>query len=102
VRVIKGVPLAVFLKLVARAAGADPLQFRIAVGGQTSYASFAQIRLLNAENRPIFEGYTDRYGRVNVPIAPGRYRAVVITSGQTRTKVIDLTGAKGLRLVTLE
>jgi hypothetical protein len=90
------------LALIADAAEADQLQFKIAVGGDNSYASFAEVRLLTEQNQQVFRGYTDRYGRINVPIGPGRYRAVVVISGQTKTKIVVLTGASRLRLVTLE
>jgi hypothetical protein len=102
VTAMKGVLLAAPFLLAASAAGADQLQFKIDVGGGTSYAAFAQVRVLNDENRQVFGGYADRYGRVNVPIPPGRYRAVVVTHGQTKMKSIELTGARGLRLVTLD
>jgi len=88
--------------LVARAADADQLQFRIAVSGGDTYASLAEVRLTDAQNHQVFRGYTDRYGRINVPIPPGKYRAAVNASGQTKTKPIDLTGGAKLRVITLE
>jgi hypothetical protein len=88
--------------LVGYVAEADQLQFRIAIEGGNSYASFAKVRLLDAQDQQVFRGYTDRYGRTAVSIRPGRYRAIVVTSGRTRAKMIELTGASRLRLVTLE
>ena len=94
--------MALAFLLAARAADADQLQFKIAVSGGTSYASLAEVRLTDAQNHQVFRGYTDRYGRINVPVPPGKYRAVVNASGQTKTKTIELTGAAKLRVVTLE
>jgi hypothetical protein len=88
--------------LGARAADADQLQFKIAVSGGESYASLAEVRLTDAQNHQVFRGYTDRYGRIHVPVPPGKYRVVVNASGQTRTKMIDLTGAAKLRIIMLE
>ena len=94
--------VALALLLAARVADADQLQFRIAVSGGDTYASLAEVRLTDAQNHQVFRGYTDRYGRINVPIPPGKYRAAVNASGQTKTKTIDLTGAAKLRVITLE
>jgi len=94
--------LALASLLGARAADADQLQFRIAVSGGASYASLAEVRLTDAQNHQVFRGYTDRYGRINVPVPPGKYRAVVNASGQTKTKTIELTGAAKLRVITVE
>jgi len=86
----------------ARAAAADQLQFRVAVSGGDSYASLAEVRLTDAQDHQVFHGYTDRFGRINVPLPPGKYRAVVSVSGQKKTKTIDFTGGAKLRVVTLE
>jgi hypothetical protein len=94
--------LALAVVLSARAAGADQLQFRIAVSGGESYASLAEVRLTDAQNHQVFRGYTDRFGRINVPVPPGKYRAIVNASGQTKTRAIELTGVAKLRVVTLE
>jgi len=94
--------MALAFLLGARAADADQLQFRIAVSGGVTYASLAEVRVTDAQNHQVFRGYTDRYGRINVPIPPGKYRAAVNASGQTKTKPIDLTGGAKLRVITLE
>lgn len=88
--------------LVPAGAGADPLQFKIAVGGGTSYASFAEVRLMNTRDRQVFRGFTDRYGRINAAIPAGQYRAIVVTSGESKERMIRLRGAKTLQVVTLE
>jgi len=94
--------VALVFVLGASAARADQLQFKIAVSGGASYASFAEVQLIDAQHRQAFRGYTDRFGRINVPLSPGKYQAVVITSGQKKTKMVELTGASKLRLVMLE
>lgn len=88
--------------LVPAGAGADVLQFKIAVGGGTSYASFAEVRLMNTQDRQVFRGFTDRYGRINAAIPAGQYRAIVVTSGESKERMIQLRGTKKLQVVTLD
>lgn len=88
--------------LMPDGAGADFLQFKIVVGDGTSYASFAEVRLLNTQNQQVFRGYADRYGRVNAAVSAGRYRAIVGKSGETKEKVIQLRGSKTLQVITLD
>ena len=88
--------------LVPAGAGADPLQFKIAVSDGTSYASFAEVKLLNTQNQQVFRGSTDRYGRINAAIPAGQYRAIVVTSGESKEKMIRLRGTKKLQVVTLD
>ena len=92
--------MAIFLSLV-NVAEADQLQFRIQVNGGATDASFANVRLLNAQNVEQFKGDADRYGRIEARIAPGNYRAVVSVRGQTKTGTVNLTGGGNLQIVTL-
>lgn len=86
---------------LANVAEADQLQFKIQVDGGTTYASFANVRLLDAQNLEKFRGDADRYGRIETNIAPGNYRAIVVVRGQTKTTNVSLTGGSNLRAVTL-
>jgi hypothetical protein len=57
---------------------------------------------MNTQNQQVFRGYTDRYGRVNAAIRAGQYRAIVVTSGESKERMIRLRGTKTLQVVTLE
>jgi hypothetical protein len=89
------------LLAVAPVAHADQMQFKIQGDGGTTYASFANIRLLDAQNKQQFAGDTDRYGRINANVAPGNYRAIVNMYGKTKAVHVRLTGANNLQVITL-
>jgi hypothetical protein len=86
---------------LSNVAGADQLQFRIQINSGMTYASFANVRLLNAQNVEQFRGDADRYGRIEANVAPGDYRALVVVRGQTKSKSVRLTGTSNLQVVTL-
>jgi len=86
---------------LASTADADQVQFKILVNGRATYASFANVQVLNPRNIEQFRGDTDRYGRIRLDIPPGDYRAVVAVRGTTKTANLKLTGETKLRVVVL-
>jgi hypothetical protein len=89
------------LVFFANVADADQLQFKIRISDGTTYASFANVRLIDGKNVEQFRGDTDRYGRIEANIAQGNYRAVVVVRGQTKATSVNLRGGRNLQVVTL-
>lgn len=94
-------PLTALLAAISLPVTADPLQFSVRVPGGTSYASYARVQLFNAQNKLVFQGDTDRFGRINAALPRGSYRAVLNAAGQARTVQLSLTGGNNLHPVVV-
>ena len=98
---MKNLCLALATILIADVALADQFQFSIGSGSNGTYASYASVRILTSDNREVFKGFADRFGRVAIAVPPGQYQAVVVTQGREMRAPVRLTGANGLKPITL-
>ena len=98
---MKNICIAVALMFAANVALADQFQFSIGSGSSGAYASYAGVRILTSDNKEVFKGFTDRFGRVSIAVPPGQYQAVVVMQGKEMKTPLRLTGASGLRPIAL-
>jgi hypothetical protein len=101
---MKNICIALASMFAATAANADQFQFTIGSGNSASYASYATVRVLTANNKEIFRGFADRYGRVSIVVPPGQPQEVVVIvvmQGREMRTPLRLTGASGLRPIIL-
>jgi hypothetical protein len=101
---MKNICIALVLMFAANAALADQFQFTIGSGTNASYASYANVRVLNSANKEIFKGFADRYGRISIVVPPGQPQQVVVIvvmQGKEMMTPLRLTGASGLRPINL-
>lgn len=99
---MRNVLAAVMIAVLAAAAHADPVQFVIQQqDGQRYYAAIVPVMVLQG-NRWTRFGYTDRFGRINLNLPPGRYEFAVQARDRDFRINLQLTGASGLRGVLLQ
>ena len=98
---MKKLCLALAIMLTANVALADQFQFSIGSGSTGTYAAYASVRIITSDNREVFKGFADRFGRVSIGVPPGQYQAVVVMQGREMRAPLRLTGASGLKPITL-
>ena len=79
-------------------ARADQLQIKQAMNGMVASASYARVEIRKGDAK-VFEGRTDKYGRLTVALPQGDYQATVTAGSTTQKAEVRITGEKGLKQV---
>lgn len=70
-------------------AWADNFQITYAQGKARYSAGYTSVKVFNTQNRLVFNGATDRYGRIIITLPIGSYRVEVsLKSGTVRRNVV--------------
>ena len=80
----------------------DPLQIVLKHGPEVFYVAYSSVRIVDAHGNALFEGVTDKYGRVRIDLPSGVYRAEVSYRDKIWAFEITLDGAQQLRTVDLQ
>jgi hypothetical protein len=90
-----------FLLLFATQAFADFFQFVYKDGGSEWYVTVSQILVYDSNNRKLFSGNTDRFGRIQVVLAKGTYRCVILYNKKSFTINITIDQSTKLKKITV-
>ena len=82
-------------------AHADKFQFRQRSNGDTYYTSYATVRVRRG-NAILFNGRTDKYGRITISLPSGQYDVEVGSSRGLATLHLTLDGQIQLKTVDLK
>jgi len=95
--------LVLFLLTFVGMAQADQFQSLYWDGYETYYVSYSNVRVYNANNEWIFNGYTDQYGRIVINLPNGNYDNSRIWYREKWWKVrLVIDGSKELKRIYLQ
>lgn len=90
-----------WLMALALALWCDPFQLVYRTGPDVFYVAYSRVTVLGAHGDTVFAGTTDRYGRIQIGLPTGTYRAEVSYRGNRRAFQIAINGTRELRIVEI-
>ncbi len=90
--------IGLFLLLLAGAASADRLEilYRDA-DGDTFRVAYASVTVRDSGGKIVFEGSTDKYGRIELDIRNGRYDATVVYRQKDWSLSLSIDGSNAVK-----
>jgi len=82
-------------------AHADQFQFLYWNGQKTYYVSYSNVRVYNANNEWIFNGYTDQYGGITINLSNGNYNCYVYYREKWWYVRLGIDGRRELKTIYL-
>ena|SRR2546429_5510038 len=79
----------------------DLFQLVQRTGAETFYVGYSPVTVRDAQGRTVFEGSTDKYGRIRIDLPKGSYRAEVLYRDQRWTLTLTAEGTHQLKTLTL-
>jgi uncharacterized protein YqiB (DUF1249 family) len=90
-----------FLILFASQAFADFFQFVYKEGKNEWYVSVSTVIVYDNNNKKLFSGNTDRYGRLKISLAKGTYRCVITYNQKTYTTNLTIDQSNNLKKIAV-
>lgn len=94
--------MSLFLLTFISIAHADHFQFLYSSGDATYYVSYSNIRAFDANNKWVFNGYTDYYGRIIINLSNGYYTGRVYYLNRWWNVWLVIDGSKELKRIYLQ
>jgi len=87
--------------LLGPSIGRDPFQLVQRSGAETFYVGYSPVTVLDSNGHTVFQGSTDKYGRIRIDLPKGSYRADVMYRDQRWTLTLKVDGSQQLKTLTL-
>lgn len=96
------ITLGLALLLIASTALADNFQIAFSEGNSNSYVAYSAVRLYDGNNRQIFSGSTDKYGRIIIGnVNNGSYRIEITFRNKTCKKNIAIDHSTNFKIINI-
>jgi len=89
------------LIIIVNIAYADQFQIKYRSESDVFYVAYSAVRIIN-ENEVIFEGFTDKYGRITINLPHEEYDGEVFYREQWRSISLNIDGSEYLKVIYLD
>lgn len=94
--------LTIFLLIIiVNIAYADQFQIKYRSESDKFYVAYSSVRIIH-ENEMIFEGYTDKYGRITINLPHREYDGEVFYREQWRSISLNIDGSEYLKVIYVD
>lgn len=94
--------LTIFLLIIiVNIAYADQFQIKYRSESDEFYVAYSSVRIID-ENEVIFEGYTDKYGRITINLPHREYDGEVFYREQCRSISLNIDGSEYLKVIYVD
>lgn len=96
----KIIKIVLLLMFVVNVAYADKFQIKYRSGDDWFYVAYSSVKIVD-EERTIFEGFTDKYGRITINLPNKNYNGEVFYRREWRRIRLNIDGSEKLKVIFL-
>lgn len=97
----KIIKIVLLLMFIVNVAYADKFQIKYRSGDDWFYVAYSSVRIDDGE-RTIFEGFTDKYGRITINLPHREYNGEVFYRREWRRIRLNIDGSERLKVIYLD
>jgi len=96
----KIIKIALLLMFIVNVAYADKFQIKYRSGDDWFYVAYSSVRIVEVDST-IFEGFTDKYGRITINLPHREYNGEVFYRREWRRVRLNIDGSNRLKVIFL-
>ena len=78
---------------------ADSFQFYYQNSSNSVYAAYQSVKLYNTNNSLVFSGFTDKFGRIAIKLAPGNYNCTIMYQNKEYKVTVTIDNGSDFKMV---
>ena len=93
--------IALLLMFIVNVVYADQFQIKYRSNDDWFYVAYSSVKIVD-EERTVFEGYTDQYGRITINLPHGDYNGEIFYREEWRRIRLNIDGSEELKVIYLD